>query len=64
MSTREQMVETRAWKEVRSLTENIHCRLCKEQQETVQHFLAGFKMLSSSEYLVTHNRTLMVIAVA
>ena len=64
MSTRQQMVETRAWKEVRSLTENIHCRLCKEQQETVQHFLAGCKMLSSSEYLVTHNRTLMVIAVA
>ena len=27
------MVETRAWKEVRKLSENSQCRLCKEQWE-------------------------------
>ena len=31
----EQMIETRAWKKVRGLTENSQRRLCKEQQETV-----------------------------
>ena len=31
MSLLEQLVETRAWKEVRGLTENSQCRLCKEQ---------------------------------
>ena len=35
-----QMVETKAWKEVRGLTENSECKLCKEQQETVQNLLA------------------------
>ena len=60
----EQMVETRARKEVRELTENSQCRLCKEQQETVQHILAGSKMLVSSEYLARHNRALTVMAVA
>ena len=41
MSMIEQMVETRAWKEVRGFTENSHSRLCKEQRETVQYLLAG-----------------------
>ena len=59
----EQMVETRAWKEVRELSENSHCRLCKEQRETVQHLLAGCKTLASSEYLARHNRVLMVMVV-
>ena len=35
MSMVEQMVETRAWKEARGLTENTQYRLCKEQRETV-----------------------------
>ena len=60
----EQMVETRAGKDVRGLTENSQCRLCKEQRETVQHLLAGCKMLASSEYMARHNRVLMVMAVA
>ena len=63
MSMLEQMVEVRAWKEVRGLTENSQCRLCKEQRETVQHLLAGCKMLASSEYLARHNRALIVMAV-
>ena len=49
--------------EVGGLTENSPCRFRKEQRETVQHLLAGCKMLLSSEYLVTHNRTRMVMAV-
>ena len=40
----EQMIETRALKEVRGIAENSQCRLCKEQRETVQHLLAGCKM--------------------
>ena len=64
MSMLQQMVETRACKEVKKLTENSQCRLCKEQRETAQHLLAGCKMLASSEYLSRHNRALMVMAVA
>ena len=45
-----QMVETKAWKEVRGLTKNSECKLCKEQQETVQHLLAWWKMLASYNY--------------
>ena len=54
MSMIKQMVDARALKEVRGLTENSWCRLCKEQWETVQHLLAGSKMLTSSEYLARH----------
>ena len=64
MSMIEQMVETRAWKEVRWLSENSLCILCKEQRETVPHLLAGCNMLASREYLTRHNRALMVMVVA
>ena len=64
MSMIEQMVETRASKEVRGLTKNSRCRLCKEQKETVQHLLAGCKMLASREYLTRQNRALMMMVVA
>ena len=59
MSMLEQMAETRAWKKIQR-----KCRLCNEQRETVQHLLAGSKMLANSEYLARHNRALMVMAVA
>ena len=39
LSMIEQMIETRAWRKVRGLTENSQCRLCKEQRKTVQHNL-------------------------
>ena len=57
----EQMIETRAWRNVRGLTENSHHRLFKEQ-ETVQHFLAGCKMLARSKYLTRNHKALMVMA--
>ena len=41
MSMTEQMIDTRAWKEVRGLTENSQCRLCKEQPETAPYLLVG-----------------------
>ena len=58
----EQMIETRAWRNVRGLTENSHHRLFKEQ-ETVQHFLAGCKMLARSKYLTRNHKAVMVMAV-
>ena len=58
------MVETRTWKKVRGLTENNQCRVCKEQQERVEHILAGCQMLASNECLARHNRVLMMMAVA
>ena len=64
MSMLEQMVETRAWKVIRGLTEDGKCRLCREQKETVEHLLAGCKKIANSEYLTRHNRALMVMAVA
>ena len=63
MSMLEQMIETRAWKAARGLTEWCKCRLCGEQKETVQHILAGCKTIASSEYVIRHKRALMVMAV-
>ena len=64
MTMLEQMVETRSWKRARGLAEDGRCRVCKEQNETVEHLVAGCKMLAGSEYLNRHNRALMVLAVA
>ena len=58
------MVETRAWKVTRGLTEDGKYRLCREQKKTVEHLLAGCKKIANSEYLTRHNRALMVMAVA
>ena len=46
----------------RGLTENSHCRLCKEQQERVPHLSVACKMLASSQYLARQNRALVVMA--
>ena len=37
--------------------------VCGEQEETVEHLLAGCKMLAGSEYTRRHNRALMILAV-
>jgi hypothetical protein len=63
MAMLEQMVETRAWKVARGLTENNKCRVCHVYNETVEHLVAGCKMLANCEYLSRHNRALMVLAV-
>lgn len=63
MDMLEQMVETRYWKAARGLIQSGRCRLCHEQEETIEHLVAGCKTLASSEYLPRHNRALMVMAV-
>ena len=59
----EQMVETRSWKAVRGLVEGGRYRVCNEQSETIEHLVAGCKVLANSEYLSGHNRALMILAV-
>lgn len=57
-------VETRVWKVARGLTLDKCCRECKERDETVEHLVAGCKVLANSEYLTRHNRALMIMALA
>ena len=64
MTMLEQMVETRAWKVARGLDQEKKCRVCKERDETIEHLVAGCKVLANNEYLSRHNRALMIIAVA
>ena len=60
----EKMVETKVWKMDRGLPcINNFCKVCGEQKETVDHLLAGCKMMAAHEYLNCHNRALMVLAV-
>ena len=64
MDMLEQMVETRPWKVARGLLEDRRCRVCFEQIETVEHLVAGCKVLANSEYLARHNRASMILAIA
>ena len=59
----EQMIETKAWKKMKGLTDQDKCRLCGECKETVQHLLAGRKKLAGSEYVKTHDNALKVLVV-
>ena len=64
VSMLEKMIETKMWKVARGLTcDNVKCRVCGEQEETVEHLLAGCKKLAGSEYTRRHNRALMILAV-
>ena len=64
INMQEQMVETRAWKACRGLTNGeSKCRLCGSFKETVSHLLAGCKILAGTEYLKRHNNALMILAV-
>ena len=60
----EQMVETRLWKAARGLVQDGRCKVCHERDETIQHLVAGCKVLAKSEYLSRHNRALIIMAVA
>ena len=51
MTMLEQMVETRSWKVSRGLAQDKQCRVCHERDETVEHIVAGCKVLANSEYL-------------
>ena len=64
MTMLEQMVETKSWKASRGLAKCSKCRLCGQQRETVEHLLAGCKVLENSEYLTRHNRALMILAIS
>ena len=64
MTLLEQMVETRSWKAARGLTQDKRCRVCYERDETIEHLVAGCKVLANNEYLLRHNRALMIMAVA
>ena len=61
ISMLEQMIETKSWKASRGLAECSKCRLCGQQRETVEHLLAGCKVLANSEYLTRYNRALMIL---
>ena len=63
MTMLEQMVETKSWKVSRGLTQDRRCRVCHERDETVEHFVAGCKVLAKNEYLTRHNRVLMIMVV-
>ena len=60
MTMLEQMVETRSWKAARGLVQD---GVCHERDETIEHLVAGCKVLANSEYLSRHNRALMIMAV-
>ena len=69
MTLLEQMVETRSWKEVRGLTDDVSYRICTQHSctqhsETVEHVVAGCTKLAKNEYLTRHNQALMILAVA
>ena len=60
----EKIIETKVWKVARGLTcDNVKCRVCGEQEETVEHLLVGCKMLAGSENTRRHNGALMILAV-
>ena len=63
MTMLEQMAETRSWKAARGLVPDGHCRKCHERDETIEHLVAGCKVLANSEYFSRDNRALMVMAV-
>ena len=63
MTMLEQMVETKSWKVSRGLAQDRRYRVCHERDETVEHIVAGCKVLANNEYFTRHNRALMIMAV-
>ena len=63
MQMLEQMVEAKSWKVARGITEDRRCRVCHEQNETVEYLVAGCKVLANSDNLARHNRAMMILAV-
>ena len=62
MNLQKKMVETKVWKVSRGLTcADDKGRLCGEHRETVDHLLAGCKLLDGNDYFARHNRALMLL---
>ena len=59
----EQIVETRSWKAARELVQDGRCIVWHERDETIEHVVAGCKVLANSEYFSKHNRALIIMAV-
>ena len=60
----EQMVETKI--RVRGTgrrVEDVRCRVCRNYNETVQHWLTGCTPLAATEYTERHNKALMALEV-
>ena len=57
------MVETKSWKVSRGLAQDRRCRVCYKRDETVEHIVAGCKVLANNEYVTRHSRALMIMAV-
>ena len=64
MDMLEKTVETRSWKVARGLMEDGRCRVCFEQNGTVEHLVAGCKVSANGEFLSRHNRALMILVIA
>ena len=64
MTMLEQMKETRSWKAVRGSVQDRRCRVCHKRDESIEHLVAGCKVLGNSNYLSRHNRAIMIMAVA
>ena len=65
INLQEQMVETRKRKAIRGLeVKDENCRPCGEYSETVEHVLAGCRVIAGTEYLWRHDNALRVLAVA
>ena len=57
-----QMVEIRAWKKNRGLTnETDLCRMCGKFSEGVLHLALGCEFLAGSQYLTRHNNNVLKI---
>lgn len=62
-SLHEQMVETKAWKKLRGIKDQIRSRLSKTQTETVENLLARYNRLAGKEYTRQHNNVIMMSTV-
>ena len=68
MNLQERMVQKMLEIRVRKVSTGLtcaddKCELCGDHRETVDHLLAGCKLLAENGYFTRHNRTLMILAV-
>ena len=62
MAAQEQALTTRAIEaRVYQSRSDPRCRLCKDAPETVQHIVAGCKMLAGSAYMERHNQVAGIV---